>query len=291
MRGVSRPLRMARGAAAAIVLALLAFGPPPARAQTQLRDEEAVPQLDEGGRLAYRAFLRAEPHRAFVIASGGHWAWSGERNDARTALADAMEECHALTAQRCLPYAVDDRIVLDREAWTGSWGPYADRRRAEQAAVGIRRGERFPNLAFTAPSGDPARLSDHRGKVVVLHFWGSWCPHCVRELPDMQRLYAEMRKSRQVAFLLLPVREPVARARDWLRARRIDLPVYDPGSDGEHLRLADGSVVPDRSLARVFPTTYVLDRHGLVVFAHAGAVSRWPEYAPFLRHAAARSGR
>jgi len=35
----------------------------------------------------------------------------------------------------------------------------------------------------------------------------------------------------------------------------------------------------------------VLDKHGLVIFAHAGDASRWTEYAPFLQDAAQRSGR
>jgi hypothetical protein len=55
--------------------------------------------------------------------------------------------------------------------------------------------------------------------------------------------------------------------------------------------LADGTKVPDRQIAGKFPTTYVLDKHGIVVFSHIGDASRWHEYAPFLRDAALRSGK
>jgi hypothetical protein len=57
------------------------------------------------------------------------------------------------------------------------------------------------------------------------------------------------------------------------------------------LRLADGGWIEDRRIARSFPTTYVLDRHGIVVFSHTGAASRWLDYAPLLKDAAAKSGK
>jgi hypothetical protein len=78
--------------------------------------------------------------------------------------------------------------------------------------------------------------------------------------------------------VFLPVREPAARSREWAKARGLAIPIADGGpaaaKDGAFL-LADGRRIGDRDVARVFPTTYVLDRHGLVLFAHAGPVGDW----------------
>ena len=57
------------------------------------------------------------------------------------------------------------------------------------------------------------------------------------------------------------------------------------------MTLANGKQIRDRELARVFPTTYVLDKHGMVVFSHVGPVSGWLQYLPFLRDVAAKSGK
>lgn len=254
----------------------------------------AVPHLDERGRSGYAEYLQAAGHKAFVIAPGGAWAWRGEMATPAMAEQAAMQDCQAHTEQTCVVYAVNGRRVFDAQAWSRAWGPYLDRAAARQAPDGVRRGQHFPDLAFTDPRGRRAKLSDYRGQVVFLHFWGSWCPPCQGEMPELAALQAKLSKSPDFRFVFLPVREPMADARDWLAEKRLKVPLSDPGEiNDDHglLQLASGKTIKDREVARVFPTTYVLDRHGVVVFAHAGPVAHWDQYLPFLKDVAARSGK
>lgn len=46
-----------------------------------------------------------------------------------------------------------------------------------------------PDFTLTTLDGDQSRLSDLRGKVVLLNLWASWCGPCRAEMPAMQRLY------------------------------------------------------------------------------------------------------
>lgn len=47
----------------------------------------------------------------------------------------------------------------------------------------------FPDLQFTeAKSGTAKKLSDYKGRVVVLNIWATWCPPCRREMPDLDKL-------------------------------------------------------------------------------------------------------
>lgn len=248
---------------------------------------EWPPHLDAAGREAYRQYQGAATHRAFAIAPGGRWGWATEAPSPASAGEQALAYCRERNEQRCVLYGQDHARVFDERAWPGLWGPYADAAAAARAPEGVGRGQRFPNLALVDPAGRKVKLSDLRGEVLVLHFWGSWCPACRKELPDMQ---AAARKLAGTArFVLVQVREPADVARAWLKRQAIRLPHYDGGarSDADaNLVLADGRRLPDRDLAKAFPSTYVLDRHGLVLFSHTGPLHGWSEYIPFLRHAA-----
>lgn len=253
-----------------------------------------VPQLDERGQTDYASYRQAGQHRAFVIAPGGTWAWHAEMPTEQMALDAALQDCRRYTEQRCVPYAVNERVVFDAKAWPLSWGPYLAAKEAAKAPVGMQRGQRFPDLAFQSPSGRKGKLSDLRGKVVVLHFWGSWCPPCQREMPDLNRLYGKFKDAKDVVFILMPVRESNEVARQWVKQKGWGLPVCFGGESTVqegNFPLADGTTLSDRQLAKAFPSTYVLDKHGLVVFSRTGPVARWLDYVPFLKDVAAKSGK
>lgn len=259
-----------------------------------LQDAEAIPHLNDRGRAGYRDFLNAPAERAFVIAPGGTWVWRAQLGSEEEAIDAALADCRTHTPQRCVPYAVNDRVVFDAAAWPRLWGPYASRAEARRLPTGTRRGERFPDLAFRSPDGKAMKLSDFAGKIVLLHFWGSWCRPCQQEMPDLQRLYDAVKNDPDIRVVLLPVREDIAQARAWAARLGVRLPIYDAGIKNEaddQFRLANGSRIPDRQIARIFPTTHVIDRHGVVVFSHIGAASRWLDYLPFVRDAAERSGK
>lgn len=53
-------------------------------------------------------------------------------------------------------------------------------------------GETAPDFVAVSLNGDVVSLSDYRGKPVWLNFWGSWCPPCRAEMPDIQAAYEEL---------------------------------------------------------------------------------------------------
>ncbi|HEY4685757.1 MAG TPA: redoxin domain-containing protein, partial [Dehalococcoidia bacterium] len=55
-------------------------------------------------------------------------------------------------------------------------------------SVGLRQGDLAPDFEFSAFDGRRLRLSDFRGRPVLLNFWATWCIPCKRELPAMEAL-------------------------------------------------------------------------------------------------------
>ena len=62
--------------------------------------------------------------------------------------------------------------------------------RAPEALVGLRTGMEAPDVAALTLAGDSLRLSDLRGRHVLLEFWGTWCGPCLGEVPNLKEAYA-----------------------------------------------------------------------------------------------------
>lgn len=284
LRRLTFVLRPARAVALALSCGLV-FAPLALAQQS----EKDLPPLDDTGRAGYREFLDGDIHRAFALAPGGAWAWVSGMPDPEVAESEAIRGCAGYTEQRCLIYAVDEQVVFDRTAWAGSWGPYAGIADAAARPVGTARGKRFPDLAVTDPQGRTLTVGDLRGRIVLLHFWGSWCAPCQVEFPELQGLYNSLRDEPAIAFVLVQAREPKSRSERWAGRHGFAMPFHDSGARGPadtSFALSDGGRIEDRLLAPLFPATYVLDSQGLVLFYSLGPLSGWQAYEPLLRHAA-----
>ena len=51
-----------------------------------------------------------------------------------------------------------------------------------------------PDFTLRTVQGDLFKLSDYKGKVVLLNFWGTWCGPCIREIPDFNNLHKKYQK-------------------------------------------------------------------------------------------------
>jgi thiol-disulfide isomerase/thioredoxin len=70
-------------------------------------------------------------------------------------------------------------------------------------AVLSKKQKTFPDFSFAlSPEGQPVRLSDYRGKIVLLNLWATWFPPCRREMPDLDALHRKYRDSGMVVLAL-----------------------------------------------------------------------------------------
>jgi len=252
------------------------------------QEADNIPHVDQKARDNFLEYLYAEHHKAFAIAPGGTWAWTAQESSAEQAERVALQRCQSNTRQTCTLYAVNDRLVFDRLAWSRLWR--LDRQhRPGVTSGGLARGADFPNLVFKDAKGKPHQLSDFRGKPVLVHFWGSWCPPCMREMPSLLQLQQALkeRHGNNINMVLLQVREPFSRSLKWAKQQAFArLPLYDSGVQSDtdsELHTASGEILHDRKLARAFPSSYVLDGKGRVLFVHTGPISNWLEYLPFFK--------
>jgi thiol-disulfide isomerase/thioredoxin len=125
-----------------------------------------------------------------------------------------------------------------------------------------------PALAGEDLDGKHIRLSDYRGKIVVLNVWGSWCPPCRKEAPDLAAAATALRP-KGVVFLGINTRDLTEQpAQAFVRRFKVPYPsIFDP--DGEQL-LGFRDTLPPSAI----PSTLVIDAQGRVAARILGSVSR-----------------
>lgn len=104
------------------------------------------------------------------------------------------------------------------------------------------------------------RLSDYRGKVVLVNFWATWCPPCVREMPSMERLQHRVGEGFKV-IAVNQMEEP-----DEVFAFSGQLAV-DPTFE---IVFDSDSKVSQAYAVRGLPTTYLVDKKGNIRYRAVG---------------------
>jgi thiol-disulfide isomerase/thioredoxin len=292
MKGIQLPSLQSPKLLGALFMGLCCLFITTVSAEPSVSDVDAIPHVGKRARESYIDYLYADPHKAFAIGPGGAWAWQAGKTSPQEAEQAAIEYCQRYSQQKCVAYAINDKLVFDSQRWPKLWGPYLSKEQAALAPVGNRVGQRFYNLAFKDEKGKRITLGDLRGRAVFVHFWGSWCPSCMIEFPSLVRLQKQINQElgKQVELVILQAREPFSESLRWARKNGFEnVTLYDSGvtslSDTQ-MQLADGRRVEDRDIAKTFPTSFVLDKNGIVVFYHSGPVNNWLEYIDFFRDAA-----
>jgi thiol-disulfide isomerase/thioredoxin len=122
----------------------------------------------------------------------------------------------------------------------------------------------FWALRFEQPSGGELAMASARGRPVLLNFWATWCPPCVKEMPLLDAFHRQHAAAGwQVIGLAVDGPTPV---REFLARRPMAFPIGLAGMDGIELTKSLGN--PGGQL----PYSVVFDRSGRIHDRHLGAV-------------------
>ena len=119
--------------------------------------------------------------------------------------------------------------------------------------VGVKVRQAAPNFILGDQHGNPVALDDYRGKVVLVNFWATWCPFCLEEMPDLQRISEEFKGD--VVVLGINNMESPGQGESYVTDLDVTYPVLYFPDDDEIVNAYD---------VFAMPTTYYLDRDGIV---------------------------
>ena len=132
------------------------------------------------------------------------------------------------------------------------------------------------DLRFPTPDGGELRMSSLRGRHLVLNFWATWCPPCIKELPELDRFHREWSgQGWQVVGLAVDKLQPV---KEFLQRQPMGFAVGLAGLEGSALSRDLGNA------QGALPFTAVFDRRGQVIHSKLGQTS-YEELAAWARAA------
>jgi len=123
----------------------------------------------------------------------------------------------------------------------------------------ISVGDTVPSFkARTIDGSKSVALEDYRGKVVLVDFWASWCPPCLKSLPKYDDLRRELGTS-NFEIVAINVDENTEDAKKFLAKHPVSYPIAkDPKG-----------VLPGVFGVKAMPTSYLIDQNGVVQYVHA----------------------
>jgi peroxiredoxin len=148
----------------------------------------------------------------------------------------------------CLVVMLVGLCLLSDRGW-------ADRDLMEKLGIVAFKEEiEAPNFSLKDLNGNNVNLTDHRGRVVFLNFWATWCPPCLAEIPSMEKLHTEF-EDRDFTILAVDLKENPDRVRSFRDKKGVSFSI---------LLDTDGKVGL-RYGVRSIPTTYLIDKTGHII--------------------------
>ncbi|MFG6113568.1 redoxin domain-containing protein [Halobacillus sp. MO56] len=128
--------------------------------------------------------------------------------------------------------------------------------------VGLEKGQKAPDFELKTMEGETVKLSDYRGKKVMLNFWATWCPPCRAEMPDMQKFY----ENEDIEILAINLTQTES-SRDDVGKFVDEFGLTFPVLMDENIAVANQYQI------KPIPTSYFIDSKGYIQYVALGAMN------------------
>ena len=121
-------------------------------------------------------------------------------------------------------------------------------------------GEQAPDFTLPTIFGSPFKLSDHRGKVVLVNWFATWCPPCIEEMPHLQKEVWEKFRGPDFTMVSIAREETLQIVRPFVLENALTWPIALDVTREAFAKYAEAYI----------PRNHVIDREGKIIFQSQG---------------------
>jgi thiol-disulfide isomerase/thioredoxin len=129
-----------------------------------------------------------------------------------------------------------------------------------------------PDFTLKDIYNNEVKLSDFRGKVVILDFWATWCPPCRKGIPDLIELQTKYNDDLMIIGISLDQANTIKDVVPFSKNYGINYPVV----------YGDANVVSKYGGIEAIPTSFIIDKEGNIIDKHVGLIPK-QEYEKYLQ--------
>ncbi|MCF7886185.1 MAG: redoxin domain-containing protein [Candidatus Marinimicrobia bacterium] len=129
-------------------------------------------------------------------------------------------------------------------------------------------GSKAPDFTLKTLEGENVSLDQFSGKVILLNFWGTWCPPCRKEIPDLVNIYSENKdKGLEIVGITLNSGSP-EKIQNFANKNNMNYQILT-GEQAKTMQIAK-----KYNNLRSIPTTFIIDREGIIRHKWVGPRSK-----------------
>lgn len=122
--------------------------------------------------------------------------------------------------------------------------------------LSINSKDQAPEMTMTTIAGQQIKLSELQGKVVLVNFWATDCPGCIKEMPDLIKTYNDYRNKGFELVAVAMSYDPPNHVLNYTEKNALPFPVVHDSY---------GEIAASFNDVRVTPTAFILDKEGKVI--------------------------
>jgi peroxiredoxin len=125
----------------------------------------------------------------------------------------------------------------------------------------VQLNETAPEFSFTTNDGKTVKLSEYKGKVILINFFATWCGPCMQEMPYIEKeIWQELKDNSNFTVLSFGRDHSQEEINDFIKKKKFKFPIY-----------ADkGKLIYNLFATKFIPRNYLIDQNGKVVYASTG---------------------